>query len=131
MRPVDQTTFGPKDALPLERGDCLRAALCSVLELKPGDVPHFAAGDQWLADLQDFLEPRNLTAFLVAIAVEDEPPVPRIRCGPSPRGDWLHAVAVYSDGTVHDPHPSRAGFDDREADGFTILLLALDPAALA
>jgi hypothetical protein len=125
MRPVDQTTLGGKDAEPpTERGDCLRACIASLLELDPQEVPHFAASDEpWSVTMNDWLGPRGLYAAGFCLAQEDEPPVPRIRVGPSPRGDWCHAVVVDADGSEHDPHPSRAGLSDREGDRYCILLL--------
>jgi hypothetical protein len=111
--PVDQTVLDHgQDGGRL--GDCLRACLATLLELPSKYVPHVVEHPEWwmcarfaVLDLTDGAKD--------LICVEDRAqivmPVPVIASGPSPRGDWLHAVIVDSatGALLHDPHPSRAG----------------------
>ncbi len=109
MVPVDQTTFVPELA-GIDTGNCLQAAVASLLELPLETVPHFAAipGDdgEWWWALVEFARGHGF-----AIAQCDEPigGVLGIMTGKSPRGDFQHVVLARGAEIVHDPHPSRAG----------------------
>ena len=130
MKPVDQIhTDLPGTGAP--PGDCLRACVASVLELEPYQVPHFVelsmkiSGYNWPVELAAWLAKRDLVPQWWS-----GPPGGfdghAIVTGPSPRGDWNHAVVARVEPTgvsqarwsmVHDPHPSRAGlasYDDVE-----------------
>lgn len=110
-------------------GDCWRTAVACLLDLTdPTEVPHFIAidrarGDEsstrWWTDTVDFVNrhtPDGLTLRLLTpvfpIYADPDGGYPHvIATGPSPRGDWYHAVIVdaRTGELVWDPHPSRAG----------------------
>lgn len=49
-----------------KRGDCLKCALASILELDYDDVPHFAAmGTSWATEMWNWLAARNLKLLTV------------------------------------------------------------------
>ena len=99
MRPVDQTGYGVSD------GNCLSAALASILEVPVEAVPRFVRVDGrllgWLAD-------RALSASVFPAGT---PPAGySIAVGPSLRfAGLMHACVAYDGAVVHDPHPSREG----------------------
>lgn len=86
-------------------GNCLQAAVATVLGVEPGLIPHFAEYQGNYIDLlvdvfaryeyQVEFQPRWVTFGLLF--------------GHGPRGN-RHAVAVV-DNHVWDPHPSRAGLE--------------------
>lgn len=102
MREVTQTIL--HDQIPGVPGNCLQAAVASLLDLDLDDVPHFIEHTGWLQYLADWARDRG---YLI-IARPPESVRMGIAYGPSPRG-VQHAV-VWLDGRVaFDPHPSRAG----------------------
>lgn len=139
MKPVDQ----------VGSSDCLRACIASIFELEVHQVPEFGASAggteeaglaqdsqlrKWLADrglsLLHVVNPRIQFANGAQSAVS--PWGICVAGGKSPRGDWDHAV-VYDarDGEpklLHDPHPSRSGFDGEPA-YFTCFLVE-DPVLM-
>lgn len=88
-------------------GNCLQAAVATLLGLPLDDVPHFAESSEWASDLASF-------AFQSGYATVwrgGGAPAPNngLAFGPTIRSaDIAHAVAIL-DGQVWDPHPSRAG----------------------
>lgn len=102
MRQVTQTiTVGDGSGLP---GNCLQAAVASLLELDLAVVPHFALYDDWLERLVAF---GTAHGFEVRYRPATEPAVFGLAFGQSPRGVF-HAITVV-DGETWDPHPSRDG----------------------
>jgi hypothetical protein len=102
MHPVTQTIMaGNDDGIP---GNCLQAAVASLLDLELEAVPHFALHDDWLERLVAFAADRG---YRVVYASPTEPPDFGLAFGPSVRG-VMHSV-TYVDGQTWDPHPSRAG----------------------
>lgn len=100
MKQVTQTiTVGDSSGLP---GNCLQAAVASLLELDLEEVPHFALYDDWLERLVDFAHDHGY-----GVNNQPERPVFGLAFGPSPRG-VSHAVVCSGDETW-DPHPSRDG----------------------
>ncbi|KPH79304.1 hypothetical protein [Bosea vaviloviae] len=111
MTPTRQTIFVADN--PDGRGNCQSAVLASLLDL-PLDQVIDTAGDEvrkqgfwkaiglWLAD-------RGLKI------VQAQPGDDRLKgayssgCGPSPRGDFWHAVVCKNGVMVFDPHPSDDG----------------------
>lgn len=94
-------------------GDCWRACIASLLELPTKVVPHFLLyGEElWWHETLEFVRGRTgLTLYY-----HEDPVFPfdteyLIGSGPSPRGDFHHAVILRADGTMaHDPHPLRSG----------------------
>lgn len=129
MTPVDQQIL--EDG----RGDCLRACVCSVLDLDPDEVPNFAdfgfmdAVDKWLNDMgKAFLrislpKETNVNAFYFWT------PGPMLVWGTSPRprldgGTKQHMVVAKPKGygleIVHDPHPDRTGLLDFQGFGWIV-----------
>lgn len=122
MKPVDQTTFGPRD------GNCFSACIASLLELSIADVPWFMGGqdDAWMErNLLPWLAPRGLYALCFKLGFDWYPPGYYIVGGESARGGCLHSVIAQAGKTVHDPHPSRDGL---KAHGDCTILVPLDIA---
>jgi len=100
MIPVDQTAFGFPD------GNCMSAAIASVLERPIHTLPHFG-GERWMSNLQRWLGLQGL----VPVMAEEWPDNYNgygVGLGMGPRG-LQHAVVVENGQLVHDPHYSRAG----------------------
>lgn len=113
-----------------EAGDCLRACVASMLDVRDmTSIPNFAAvGDDhdwgwWIAlrtwarkHQGDFASAR--VQWPIAYIGEHHRTV--IATGPSPRGDWPHCVLVNTETgeLVHDPHPSHAGLAGPISDVF-------------
>jgi hypothetical protein len=106
MIPVQQTRVGAG-------GNCMAAAISSILEIPLWEVPEFSHDDdQFLMDVQEFLASRGL--YYVQVP-PDEPTVKaafRQSLGPayhtiegtSPRGGQ-HAVVGDRGLMIFDPHP--------------------------
>lgn len=117
MKPVDQLVIpdqakGTGESLDGILGDCWRACIASMLELPAEEVPHFVNDNprDWWTDTQVYLYEQTggyIDNLAPVFPLEDEY---TIAVGPSPRGDFYHAVIVHRDGSLaHDPHPSRDG----------------------
>lgn len=121
----DQTTFSDKKKG--THGDCARACIATLLQIRPDSFPHPIASDgnwngafmkhlrkmQWSYRTVDFT-----TAEIIYDTSWMDYVLPQIvmAVGISPRG-VRHAV-IYNRDTmqiVHDPHPSRAGLETFEA----------------
>jgi hypothetical protein len=86
-------------------GNCLQAAVASLLNLPLDDVPHFILHDDWLEQLAAFCIAHGYRPIM---RMPDVPVAYGMAWGPSERG-VRHAV-VWVDGQIAwDPHPSRAG----------------------
>lgn len=108
MIPVDQSKLHDP---PRQNGNCLAAALASILEIDIEDVPEFEdmSYTEWYPRLKKWLE---LLGFHLLIWDEEiYLPTFFIAHGPSPRGDWEHSVIYKGTKMVHDPHPSREGLE--------------------
>lgn len=94
--------------IPGRQGNCLQAAIASLLGLPLDDVPHFAesTGD-WVEDMVAFA---GVHGFNIVWRGNIGPaPKCGLAFGPTVRSaDITHAVAIV-DGEIWDPHPSRAG----------------------
>ncbi|MFI8535345.1 hypothetical protein ACIGMX_34510 [Streptomyces aquilus] len=105
MQQVSQTILhGDPSGRP---GNCLQAAVASLLELPLDEVPHFVEYDDWQERLAEFCTAYGYRPVM-------RPPGTDVAYGmawgPSERG-VRHAV-VWADGAmVWDPHPSRAGLE--------------------
>lgn len=88
-------------------GNCLQAAVASLLDLPLDDVPHFAEFADWFGQMAEFA---CTYGFDVRWAASDGPaPQLGLAFGPSVRSAEIsHAVAIL-DGETWDPHPTRAG----------------------
>jgi hypothetical protein len=101
--PVEQTKFG-KD------GNCFRACIASIFELRLEDVPE-CDGGRWNGALYNWFTERNL-AVCNRYFKEGEPCRINemgygILTAKSPRTEGYHAVVIYQGKTVFDPHPER------------------------
>jgi hypothetical protein len=111
MALVLQTIFHDP-AVPDRMGNCLQAAIASMLDLPLDEVPHFVQIDEdtggninWWTHMVAWLRERGWR-----VDTRVEPGEVYLGGGPSPRGADLHHVAVYRDGElVHDPHPDGTG----------------------
>ncbi len=143
MIPVHQTIFGgvAPDVVRVQGmklGNCLQACMASLYELGIGDVPHFAEAADWWGAMQKWtfehsdgrdqligLQPLFPAIRLDQLRDDGERARSRyvIASGPSPRGDFLHALIADSQTgeIVHDPHPGGGGFAGPVVDVIAIL----------
>lgn len=87
-------------------GNCMQAAVATILRRPLDSVPHFGLFSTWPDALRLWLRGEGLDFSHVTA-----PPIPEQRamlCGHSPRG-YSHAVVSEGGRIVWDPHPSRAG----------------------
>lgn len=134
MKPVLQTQFKgyPKGTDPGEDcGNCLAAAVASILELDLADVPNFAAvpGErEWWNALQAFVTERGY--YLYAVDPDQGAPEDTyyLAVGDSPRGDFNHVVVANGTAIVHDPNPSGEGLKGYAKEFY--VFVARDPARL-
>lgn len=115
MTPLDQTIYGNGEDGGL-LGNCWQACVASMLDVPLDQVPHFVqdSGENWYNDTRKFVVEHSgmdFGCFVPGFPHHTEPGNYVIGSGPSPRGDFLHAVIL--DGItgelVHDPHFSRDG----------------------
>lgn len=100
MKPVTQRVLHPP------MGDCMAACIASILELDLAVIPNFH-GDGWWNNWNDWLsEHHGLRLYWLEPWVGGYPPSHYIAVGPSPRDPEIHhAVVMFTDEVVHDPHP--------------------------
>lgn len=129
MKPVMQTKFGKPD------GNCWEACIASILEvaLHPewkaagtADVHYLDfQGDDWAEKTEAWLADRGLALLRLRIDLYDADerrywrqfPAYWIGSGPSPHGDFQHAVVYKGIELVHDPHPDADGLATEENPG--------------
>lgn len=114
MIPIRQTLFVHTN--PKGRGNCMSACIASILEL-PIDKVIDTTSDEirsaldWAQCIEDWLEEHDNLEMMMVI----DPESPKLKgvysigCGPSPRGDFHHAVVCKNGVMVFDPHPSDDG----------------------
>jgi hypothetical protein len=137
VRWQDQTTFSG-ELRGEAAGDCLAACVASLLDLPLSDVTNFALSDDgalgWFLELRRFLARVGYGCWVWFgaaghVGVGSEGTL-AIALGPSPRGDFPHAVVVRMEEVglrvIHDPHPSRLGLAGPATE--LLLLHRLDPA---
>lgn len=104
-------------------GNCLQAAVASLLDLELDQVPHFAVYVDWWGAMRRWARERGgdftyfalppdkyADAWAQTVAWGREHNAYVILGGGSPRGPFMHVVVGTVDlEVVHDPHPSRAG----------------------
>lgn len=104
MTPVKQTKLHSNEI----KGNCLAAALASLLNRSLTEIPAFEENPQdwWPGDVLDWLTEEG---YEVEVWSADlTPPGYVMAMGMSPRGIF-HSV-IFKDGElIHDPHPSNAG----------------------
>lgn len=129
MKPVTQTLFGDEGELGTgQRGNCMQAAVASMLELPLNEVPHFADDPgEWWTNMQEWFR-EMLGCVLISVKAENIQSVapymrPGVFCfisGISPRGldhsivGQLRQVGLnqWEILAVHDPHPSQSGLTE-------------------
>jgi len=105
VKQVTQTIMvGDGSELP---GNCLQAAVASLLELDLDAVPHFALHADWLEQLVEFATQRGYRIVYRWPHKGAQEPEFGLIFGQSVRG-VLHAVVI-TNGQIWDPHPSRDG----------------------
>lgn len=109
MKPVTQTILHTETT----KGNCLRAAIASILEIDIDDIPLFEEmGADWAPALDDWLWEQ----YQLDLDFCDRALPPRgfsIAVGKSPRGIG-HAVVALQGVPVWDPHPDRSGIVEIE-----------------
>lgn len=102
MKGVDQDILVENDGF----GNCLQAAVASIIEVPLNAVPNFKLFGDWYDRMEEFLNEKGFEIF-------DEPMEDEyaLAFGVSPRGN-KHAVVLLNDNVAHDPHPSRGGVVD-------------------
>lgn len=116
-----------------QNGDCLRACVASILELKLKDVPHFVDIPDWEEAFHSFLgkfdlEPLEIEIGYLADAQEKQqiPYIPsgyHIINGISPRG-ISHSVVGYKGNLAFDPHPDGTGL--KKVESFLIFVKRME-----
>ena len=111
MTPTTQTiTVGDGSG---RQGNCLQAAVASLLDLPLDDVPHFLEqGENWFGAVQRFAW--SIDYDVRYWSAEHEPPEFGLALGMSVRG-VDHCVVVIDGEHAWDPHPSRAGLESVSA----------------
>lgn len=96
MKPVMQSEFGNG------KGNCLSAAIASILELPLEQVPNFALyGGQFWQKFYQWLTAQNLGMCCAA----HRPAGYHLYRVISPRGDFHHELVGHNGKPVHDPYP--------------------------
>ena len=109
MLPVLQTKMHDP---PNQNGNCLAAAIASILEININDIPKFEDMDkEWWNNLIQFLDK---IGFSLAFYSEDIGlPGFYFVMGTSPRNPKINHQVIYKNGKlVHDPHPDGTGILD-------------------
>lgn len=87
-------------------GNCVQAAVASMLDLPIASVPHFAHFDWWKGALEFWARGKGLTCHWVH--GDTIPDHLAMVCGKSARG-LGHAVVGEAGSIIWDPHPDRTG----------------------
>jgi hypothetical protein len=94
-------------------GNCMQAAVATLLQLPLEEVPDFinpesVNKDLFWRNLEEFLNKRNLTHVCLGWLLN--PKALHIAIGPTTRSkDETHSVVYRGEEMVWDPHPSREG----------------------
>lgn len=97
-------------------GDCVRAAVASLLDREPTSVPHFIVGSDmdsrvWWYALKGWAVDNGWRVDRRAVDTDDALPDFGLAIGQSSRG-VSHAVVAVDGKVAWDPHPSREGLVD-------------------
>lgn len=92
------------------RGNCMSAAIASIMELPLHEVVDTASDEcraNWDGTISDWLAQhgKKLVYYFDWHDNEKVPDGFSIACGPSPRGQYYHAVVVLDGKPAFDPHP--------------------------
>lgn len=121
MIPVHQTLFGDG------KGNCVQAALASILEMDLEDVPNVIQSRYWWEALNQWLKGFGLEVVEVLAGGDFVPAGYHLIGGQSPRGNFNHVVVGHNGKMVHDPHPDGDGLTTTS--GFWIFV-SLNPQGL-
>ena len=136
MTEVTQTRTGKTN------GNCFAACLASILELPLTSIPDFSgAGEGWLKQVADFLEPMGLLYVQVDADAAESDPILKIMFGRgetfhtvegvSPRGGQ-HACVGRNGVIVFDPHPQDGtGRGLKKIETFGFLVARMNAATFA
>jgi hypothetical protein len=105
MKPVKQKIMHSENA----KGDCLRACICSLLEISDEGVPNFVEDNNYPEKLWNWCQANKVMFYN-----SDAPPAGiefYMAWGTSPRG-LKHSVIHKSGKLVHDPHPDGGDVKD-------------------
>lgn len=95
-----------------EHGECLRACIASIFELELEAVPvlHTLDDEVWYGVYRNYVRTFGVDVITIdtskGVKVCGDlwvPPGYHIISGPSPRGDFHHAIVGYQGKPVHDP----------------------------
>jgi hypothetical protein len=115
MKPVDQTILHDPESGAV--GNCMQAALASILDMDLDDVPHFVQLYPDSKECGDAMFQWLLEGHVLWMQLSPEEPVPAdmpcLLYGKSERG-LSHVVVGRGRTIIHDPHPSRAGLTEIE-----------------
>lgn len=104
MTPATQTILFEEGSV--VQGNCLQAAVATILDLPLEAVPHFAQfGRRWFDALAMYASSQGRQIVKHQSAPADQVV---LAFGDSPRG-VRHAVVWQDAAMLHDPHPSHAG----------------------
>lgn len=118
MKPVYQTSFGEG------KGNCLSAAIASLLEIDTEEVPNFAEyGSGFWREVHKWLRDHNMGMFVMTGKPAYGYCLITVK---SPRGDFNHALVGFEGEPVHDPYPG-GDCEHKGIVGYSILY-PLDPA---
>jgi len=108
MRQITQTVLAT-DNEPGVFGNCVQAAVASLMGMPLEAVPHFVAFTWWEGALKLWIRGHGMD-----VTWQKAPPIPQERAlllGKSPRG-YGHAVVSEGGAIVWDPHPSGDGLTE-------------------
>lgn len=109
MIPIDQTSLSTLSEP--KRGNCVQAAVASILEFDINDVPNFIAitePQEWGLHFRKFFQQHGITALRISGDFITDGYY--LAVGNTNRSDDVLHMCVYFDGELaHDPHPSKAG----------------------
>ena len=100
-----------------QKGNCFEACLASILEKEVHEIPDIEKmGDNWIEIIKAYV-----AGFDWKMIVDSYSPFelngcedPYIVSGPSPRGDFHHAVIHQKGELIFDPYPGGEGLADGE-----------------
>lgn len=117
MKPVVQTITGRGPKFNEICGNCLQAALASVLEVPLDSVPHFCDlpegedpdSSEWANRMNAWMQERfNMMVAYIPATGDWRPTGYHLMSGISPRGS-MHETVGFNGQLVHDPHPAGGG----------------------
>lgn len=93
-------------------GNCVQAALASILDLELDEVPHFletaSSPEEWELAFQAWLHERRI--FIARYSSEWIFPCLYLASGTTKRNPNVWHMVVMQDGKlIHDPHPENTG----------------------